>query len=67
MKGTSHSIDIMYARLKSKHNLSFTGINGTEQLSSNDYSFILNLWLVCDNMEEWDKLVIKFKKINGYE
>lgn len=60
-------MDIMYARLKKVHKLSHTGVNGTETICGDDYSFFYNLWLVCESMEEWDKLVRKYKEINGYE
>lgn len=67
MKNTAHSTDIMYARLKNVHKLSLTGLNETERMDENDYGFFHNLWLVCESMEEWDKLVRKYKEINGYE
>lgn len=67
MKDTTRSSEIMYARLKKVHKLSHTGLDGTEKLCGDDYSFIYNLWLVCDHVEEWDRLVRRFKEINGYE
>ena len=66
MKNTPHSLDIMYARLKKVHKLSHTGVNETEQIDGQDYSFFCHLWSVCDNIEEWDKLVRKYKELNGY-
>lgn len=67
MKDTTRSTDLMYARLKKVHKLSHTGLDGTEKLLKDDYLFFLNLWYICDNMKEWDKLVEKFKQLNGYE
>lgn len=67
MKDTTRSSEIMYARLKKVHKLSHTGAKDTEQLMEDDYIFLLNLWYICDNMKEWDSLVKRFKKINGYE
>ena len=67
MKDSPRSTDIMYARLKKVHKLSHTGLEGTERLMGSDYSFLYDLWRICDTMEEWDKLVRKFKQKNGYE
>ena len=67
MKDTLHSTDIMYARLKKVHKLTCMGIDDTEHMDRRDCSFFHNLWLVCESMEEWDKLVRKYKELNGYE
>ena len=66
MKVSTHSLDIMYTRLKKVHKLSHTGADETEKLIGDDYHFLVMLWEICDTMKEWDNLVERFKKANGY-
>lgn len=62
MKDTTKAMDMMYARLKNKHNISFSLDETEYRMSDYDYSFLSTLWRICDTMDEWDKLVEKYKK-----
>lgn len=62
MKDTEKSLEIMYSRLNKVYNVSLTGWGDTRKVDSEDYTFFRMLWVVCDNIKEWDKLVEKYIK-----
>ena len=61
MKDTDKSLDMMYARLKKVHNISYQSEN--YYLDTRSYLFLSKLWVICETVKEWDKLVEKYKEL----